>query len=494
MKQKKNELWKLDYLEAKFHNTVPRFNHTKKLLSAKNVSQLVKKLPCNQEDADAQILALKSEYFDRKYYAGHKKLTKEVTRVVMGDLKKFAGEALKSTIVDFFDNDDNMNLLITSKLIKMIMSTVLNTKILKQNPPDYISTESKAIILDKSNKFNPSAFFINNCQNNPILNNYISGLWNSKSIKPILLEIEWSFKLIRGGITKADRDLRDKHLKSKTNENGRIQDDEADDGSSDDSNNESSDESDDDSGDEIESHQQGSEIEVSNNKENSEVDFEEVYEKYAAYDNLVGDSDEEEEEKVVLDSEVDYNQVTDEEPSELDDEEDSFFEEDSSKETKDKSKIKKEKLEHKLPDLIGGYYSGGSDEEDDVDNDKVVKEITQARKNRRGQRARQKIWEKKYGKEAKHIKEERQKIASEREQRQREFEERERKRQLKAKLAIQNAPSGANTQPLGARLTGSTDKTASDGKEIIHPSWQAKKLAEEKQKNVKFAGKKIKFD
>lgn len=464
MSLKKNELWKLDYLEAKFHNATPRFSHTKKLLGAKNNNQLLKKLPNNVEDADIQIAALKSEYFERKYYGGYKKLDKEVKKVVLADMKKFASDDAKASIVNFFENDKNTDLLITSKLIKMIMNILLNSKELKQTPPAYISSASKSIIVDKTNVSHPSAFFINNCQKNPILNNYISNLWNSKTIKPLLLEIEWSFKLIRGGITKIEREARDKQV----GKNGKDEkDDESDSGSEDD---------DSDSENEQE--------------EFKAKDFEDAYEKFAKYDKLVGDSDEEEE-SIELDGKIDYNQVTDEEASDLeDDSQDSFFEEDS-KPTKSE-KVKK--VKHNLPELASGYYSGGSDEEDDIDNDKVVKEITQTRKNRRGQRARQKIWEQKYGKEAKHVKEERQKVASEREQRQKDFEERERKRQLKHKIAMENAPSGSNIQPLGARVPGSSHTPAAGAPEILHPSWVAKKLAEDKQKNVKFAGKKITFD
>ena len=110
--------------------------------------------------------------------------------------------------------------------------------------------------------------------------------------------------------------------------------------------------------------------------------------------------------------------------------------------------------------------------------------MTERRKNRRGQRARQKIWAQKYGKEAKHIKEERTRLASEREQRQLEYEERERKRQMKR----QAEPTGSNNQPLGDR----SEKTALV-EEKLHPSWQAKKLAE-KTITAKFTGKKIRFD
>jgi len=463
MSHKKNELWKLDYLETKFYKASPRYRHTKRLVKAKNNSQLLKKLPTTKEEADVVIASLKSEYFERKYYGSYKKLKKHIAKTFAGDLNKKQHDEIAS----FIKEEDNLKGLITSKLIKILTSTILTTKELKLSPPSYISQEISSIICDKSNTCNPSGFFIKFCQNNKHLNNYISNLWNSKALKPVLQEIEWAFTLIRGNITKKEREIRDKQLgkeKKPKLEAGSDDEDSESENESGDSNNES---------------------------EHSDVDIEEAYDKFAIYDKLVGDSDNEEEEKFEPDANVDYTQVTDEEPS---DEEsgDSFFEDDEDQDEDEKESEKKStKEKYKLPELASGYFSGGSDDEDDdIDNDKVVKEITQARKNRRGQRARQKIWAKKYGKEAKHIQKERQKVASERQQRQLEYEERERKRQEKARLAMENAPSGSNTQPLGERKVS---KPTTD-KETVHPSWQAKKLAEERQKNVKFEGKKIKFD
>ena len=182
-----------------------------------------------------------------------------------------------------------------------------------------------------------------------------------------------------------------------------------------------------------------------------------------------------------------------EEDEELDSDsssDDGFFEQDELS----KKSTKKEKKDYNLPQLASGYFSGGSDDEgEDVDNDKVVKDITTQRKNRRGQRARQKIWAQKYGREAKHVKSEIEKAASDRERRRLEYEERCRKREEKNNLA----PTGSNTAPLGDRKVRNGVSPApgppSDTTKM-HPSWEAKKLAEEKLKNVKFQGKKITFD
>lgn len=465
-KNKSNSMWKLDLLEAKFHGTQARFPRTKTLLTARNTSKLWKRLPTSEEEANKEIKALKKEYFDKKYYGSHKKLAREVNKVVKSDKSRLKSDGSKKDIITFITSLEELENLITSKLIKCITSSILVNKELKENIPYYISKDIQTIIKDKTHKSNPSRFFINHCQNNKELNNYISKLWNSKTIKKALEEIDWSFKLVRGNISKQEKDSR-KRLSGKD-----IQDDHSDvDADSDESDDESEEES-------------------------SLKDLEEDYDKFAVYDNLVGDSDNEE--KMDLDPNVNYNEVTDEEASELENDEveegndsdashDSFFAEE-----------KKPKEKYQLPELATGYFSGGSDDEDDIDNDQVVKAATTQRKNRRGQRARQKIWEKKYGQEAKHVKSEKAKIASEREQRQLEYEERCRKREEKARLAMENAPTGSNTAPLGNRKprpdVSLPSATAASEPEKMHPSWEAKRLAEEKQKNIKFQGKKITFD
>lgn len=479
-------MWKLDLLEAKYHGSNPRFPHTKKILSARNNSKLLKKLPQSRDEAEKEILALKEDHFHKKYYGAYKKLNKEVNKHIKSDLNKWKNADSKNGLLEFFETEDRIQELITSKLIKCISSSILITKDLKSAPPKYIPSDVCSIITDKSHKSNPSAFFINYCQNNKDLNNYISNLWNTKSIKPLLSEIEWSFKMVRGDLTKFERDARKKlvgkDIQADFDEHNKedVQDD-----------------SDDDivEGDSSKDH--GKEA-----GDDESIDAEEIFDKFAVYDNLVNDSDEEEQ-KFDLDPNVNYNEVTDEESSDLEDDidvsagnsDDSFFEDDVRQEAKISSK-----QEYKLPELANGYFSGGSDDEDDeIDNDKVVKEATTQRKNRRGQRARQKIWAQKYGKEAKHVKEEQVIIASERERKRLEYEERCKRRELKAK--INSAPTGSNTAPLAERRPRTnTDEPLEKPVEISkpvekeHPSWVAKRLAEEKQKNARFQGTKIKFD
>ncbi|OIW24492.1 Bud-site selection protein [Coniochaeta ligniaria NRRL 30616] len=135
-----------------------------------------------------------------------------------------------------------------------------------------------------------------------------------------------------------------------------------------------------------------------------------------------------------------------------------------------------------LPSLMGGYISG-SESASDVD-------IEPPRKNRRGQRARQAIWEKKFKAEAKHL------------QKQTRDQGWDPKRgavegaRTPWKKGIANPfsrPAEGGRQEAAAAAPPKKPRTT-DNTGPLHPSWEAKKKAEEKQQNVKFEGKKIKFD
>lgn len=133
-----------------------------------------------------------------------------------------------------------------------------------------------------------------------------------------------------------------------------------------------------------------------------------------------------------------------------------------------------------IPSLtMGGYISGsGSDLEDDVD--------VAPKKNRRGQRARQKIWEQKYKSKANHLKKQ------------------ERSAGWDPKRgAVDRQPrfaKGANSMPVEnmRRNVGRGDAKKpmrKDDSGPLHPSWEAAKRAKEKNNApAPFQGKKISFD
>ncbi|KAK0333880.1 hypothetical protein LTR91_010852 [Friedmanniomyces endolithicus] len=145
-----------------------------------------------------------------------------------------------------------------------------------------------------------------------------------------------------------------------------------------------------------------------------------------------------------------------------------------------------------LPSLsMGGYISGsGSD----------IEEIDEApRKNRRGQRARQQIWEKKYGAKAQHL---------QKQDRNKGWDPKRGATEAggghRGREKSRQADSGANREPVGKKSDSAGAKRPAavvkekhrDDEGALHPSWAAAKLAKEKKAAapVAFQGKKITFD
>lgn len=155
-----------------------------------------------------------------------------------------------------------------------------------------------------------------------------------------------------------------------------------------------------------------------------------------------------------------------------------------------------------LPSLsMGGYYSG-SESGSDYDDIHSGPALPKPRKNRRGQRERQKIAEKKYGKNAKHL----QQVRTEKsgktdgwdarrgavevsDKRPKGYGRRDQHRIMQSR-----GPSGANDEPVVAKSRQKSYDTRSQ--EPLHPSWQAakKKKSENRHQLTAFTGKKITFD
>ncbi|KAB5566401.1 Bud-site selection protein [Coniochaeta sp. 2T2.1] len=138
-----------------------------------------------------------------------------------------------------------------------------------------------------------------------------------------------------------------------------------------------------------------------------------------------------------------------------------------------------------LPSLMGGYISG-SESASDVD-------IEPPRKNRRGQRARQAIWEKKFKAEAKHL---------QKQTRDQGWDPKRGAVEGSARTPWKKGIANPFGRPAGGGSHGAPQEAAApprkprttDNTGPLHPSWEAKKKAEEKQKNATFQGKKITFD
>ncbi|KAF4122717.1 BUD22 [Geosmithia morbida] len=139
-----------------------------------------------------------------------------------------------------------------------------------------------------------------------------------------------------------------------------------------------------------------------------------------------------------------------------------------------------------LPSLMGGYVSG-SESASDVD---VV-----APKKRRGQRARQAIWEKKYGASARHLAQQKKKG------------QKGRDAGWDARRGAVDPADAGNRTPWKKGVVnpfssgkGGHDKrpppppTKKDDEGPLHPSWEARKKKAESLKSVAFTGQKLVFD
>ena len=162
-----------------------------------------------------------------------------------------------------------------------------------------------------------------------------------------------------------------------------------------------------------------------------------------------------------------------------------------------------------LPSLMmGGYYSGSdSDDFEDgyLESGKNALQQKQ-RKNRRGQRARQEIAEKKHGKNANHLKKGTAKEGKSRDAgwdaRRGATGESSRGRNFGSRMGGRNnskKPTGANSDAVVGRRDfgagrGKTETKEKDGP--LHPSWEAAKRRKEQSlaTTQNFRGKKITFD
>jgi len=158
-----------------------------------------------------------------------------------------------------------------------------------------------------------------------------------------------------------------------------------------------------------------------------------------------------------------------------------------------------------LPTLAAGYIRGGSSADDQwSDVDAFPKE----KKNRRGQRARRAIWEKKYGRHANHVKKKNEEIQA--------------KIKAKAQARANRASGGPDRSASNHRHraqpfvppsrtdsgyanrsqqtpgVGAPPQSRGRDEKALHPSWEAKRKAKQKLDGVGAgsvsAGTKIKFD
>lgn len=154
-----------------------------------------------------------------------------------------------------------------------------------------------------------------------------------------------------------------------------------------------------------------------------------------------------------------------------------------------------------LPCLTLGGYISDSDSSHSLAS-KTGLRAPEPRKNRRGQQARRQIWEKKYGRNARHLQRQAQS-----QNRDRDWDPRAGARptndRIKGRRDRRQGPnrgsravplsSGANADPIKARPTEGESK-GKPATGSLHPSWEAAKRAKEATKSVTFQGKKLVFD
>ena len=434
-------------------------------------------------DVEDRLNKLRLLIFDRKIHNAVKRLSSVIRKHVDADLKGKIQEL--SMIGD--DGDDAVGKfveqLVVAKLVKICHSKVVASERQRQRqgqnvgnkseqdtdedgdkehrrliPAWYEGCEFNVIFNDKSNERNPSYVWKEVILKIDGAEKFSSKMWNNGKVKELLHSFEDGMDVFL--CINRDEKLKQRKEKRANEQHGEV---------------EVNDVSDRETGGSLEGKRPpATEDDTVNFDENSLEQYDDM---------LVASSSESESESEEGIGSAERNLENHEESASSIDESD----DDNDTGT---STVKK----YNLPELMAGYYSGDDDEDDDQATpewDKTAmeqisnQEEKRKKKNRRGQRARRKIWEQKYGRRANHIQKELKEKEAKRLKRQREYEERASRRAAKqAKFDQTNTPVATPNEQLS--------KPQADKAE--HPSWVAKRLAAERLKTSKFQGKKITFD
>lgn len=162
-----------------------------------------------------------------------------------------------------------------------------------------------------------------------------------------------------------------------------------------------------------------------------------------------------------------------------------------------------------LPSLsVGGYWSG-SDTDSASNSPSSSTANPAARRNRMGQQARRALWEKKFGRNANHVKKETRARARAQDRDEgwdarkgaRGADDGRGKRGRGRGGGVRRGgggrfvkSTGANSDPVVARDAKPKPKPANAAEGPLHPSWEAARKAKEQKKAVPFQGKKVVFD
>ncbi|GAV49595.1 hypothetical protein ZYGR_0P02400 [Zygosaccharomyces rouxii] len=492
---KDNLIFKLDNLEYQYNylngtleNFQPRLNGTSKAYNAKGkksskrISKLLEEIKIGE--VEKQLNELCTDIFQKKTFHLDGKLRqfieKQLSQYKPSKKSKNDFTPVIKDIREKYGLEKFSELISKSKVIKLSLSKINPTR----EPPKWFTEhEFWKIHNDKNNEYNPSKIWNEVVMKTEGCNQLLSSLMNNNKCKELIAGFNSGMDVFLN-INKGKKDKSKEDKVSQSEKETQKTQKEGD-------NQESPDEKEeqDDDGDESD---ESSESQLQDEGENGELD-EEVLKQY---DDMLAASDEEDNEGLQLDPNINYNEVTDEEPSDDEKESEDEDEDENEDEDEDDGEPETKKPKYQLPELMGGYYSGGDSSDDDLKNDRIAQEQMPnkgQRKNRRGQRARRKIWEQKFGEKANHVVKERNVYFEKKRKKQQEFEEREAKRAAKAAKASEFEKKASQEYEKGAaRKTESKPKNETPAAE--HPSWIAKREAEAKLKNAKFEGKKVVFD
>lgn len=410
-----NLIGQIDLLEAQLEEREPRLFQTKFLLKRK------KKLEEEETDKDEirqQLVELKQKLVDRKVHHSYKVIKKQVKQALKLESLKVQKRKSKSPEkAKKIDNEaDELKKFDSETLAQLIIlrnikKGFLSTKRSRENPPDALSPTLVNEVLQLKDEFND------------VQNDIFGRLCKQSGVQSAIEDFKSSVNAVMAGqpSSKGERVQQNNNSKS----------------------------------------------------EKSKVKEEDTQTKKPNAKETMGQGAEDDEEPSDSDSESESDSGSESEAEHPDRVAGAKYMDISGSEDEGDDFL--ESAEGNLPALQMGYVSG-SDDDDDVrfENDKVVKELTSGRKNRRGQRARRKIWEAKYGSKAKHL-------VKERKEQQEKLQKKQERRQRRDEFA---AKAKAEKEHKKQQAQEQSNKP-------LHPSWQAKK-----QTNVvaQFKGQKKKFD
>ncbi len=437
-----NALFKLDLLECKFHELEPpRFNKTQEIChSRKNNYKL---LEISEEEAEKLIKKYQHEQFELKYDEFLEKSEKILNKLLKQERK--SSEKFKEA-VDKVEKDETLKEQnIKFKLDKTI-SKIFKRKMKEKSQiiPKTFYQEYEDIHAHNPHESNPKE-----------VDTLFSKLFGKTMFRDCMEKLKVQFKLILGPV-------RQEHLdKESVKKTKRVS---------------------------------ANNIDQREDINDAKIDIQSASEETGSKHDLarVDSNQREDETEAKLSTKEDVSSKDKDKDEEVEDagsnrpiaEVDDFFKEDTEEKAVTTGKANKKKII--LPAIMSGYYSGDedADELEKADKDNEVQNVTlKHRKNRRGQRARRKIWEKKYGKMAKHLVKERGEWQAKQQRLEQEYEVRVEKRAEKQKKYEEWVEKQKEKKKQMEALKNKP----------LHPSWTAKRKLEESLANVKFEGKKQKF-